>query len=239
MTLCCIYLFKLHINFHFINILPQSIKILVNTNTKRPNAGLISPCENNPCSSDEAGSCQVYQSSNGCVQCTQNSFQFGRNYPCVDCKDTFGEYCMHCANNDGCQQCDTQYGFYRVYGYDDENDLTFGYCQESVCSPNLQSISNCMNCNSNNGLCEQCLKGYFRMYNGASGQNSVVCLQCNDNDITGEGCMHCEDFYGCKQCNNNLNGNKKLKEKINSVNGLSYHQCVPGLQYFSTYIIHN
>ena len=71
-------------------------------------------CNSSPCSSDESGLCQVYHDNQGCSQCISNSFKFGANFECVNCQTFFGNECLHCSDNIGCQECDSENGYYRT-----------------------------------------------------------------------------------------------------------------------------
>ena len=62
----------------------------------------------------------------GCIQCEYGYFKPKENYKCVHCQGLFGDGCLHCADNVGCQQCDFDNGFSRVYDY--ENGIY--YCEE-------------------------------------------------------------------------------------------------------------
>ena len=66
------------------------------------------PCTNDPydCIYEEVQDCimNTYHP-NGCDQCMNGYFKKDYNYPCVSCKDTFGDDCIHCTDFLGCQQC--------------------------------------------------------------------------------------------------------------------------------------
>ena len=183
-------------------------------------------CSESPCSESESGACSNYQPGNGCVQCLRNHFKFNADYPCVNCQDIFGDECLHCSDGIGCQQCVSN-DYYRTLTTDSDSGLTFYYCEETPCSSDNVDSTHCLNCN--NGECSQCMNGYFRIYDN---EDTPVCLDCHDSDVTGTNCLHCSDFNGCQQCGIDSNSGMmpERESKINPNNGLIYYQCVlPGM----------
>ena len=74
--------------------------------------------------------CMVCQSNTQeCSQCDNGFFKIGNQFPCRQCQDMFGHECLHCSDNNGCQQCKP--------GYILVNDNTCGnglrYCIHESC----------------------------------------------------------------------------------------------------------
>ena len=59
---------------------------------------------------DEDPHCMVCQSHGQvCSQCDNGFFKIGNQFPCRQCQETFGHECLHCDDNNGCQQCKDGY----------------------------------------------------------------------------------------------------------------------------------
>ena len=84
---------------------------------------LVEDCANN------CLNCQTSGSNMGCSQC-ENGYFLATYQPgeCLSCDEEFGSddnACLFCSNGQGCQQCDSQGGYTRMY----DNTRSLYYCE--------------------------------------------------------------------------------------------------------------
>ena len=177
--------------------------------------------------SDEALNCRICHPRQGCSQCNSGFFKADYDVQCVQCQDTFGTECLHCADFHGCQQC--RQGLYRVYN----NEYGLYYCSSTMPESESSDTSQItttkdefggegreeltttdedggefaeqepceIECSSNPCPIEE--NPYCQISNRWTG----ACRQCQDGYFyknQGTPCISCQDTFGegCVQCKN-------------------------------------
>ena len=91
--------------------LPANVRTFVDTDEFQCHSTLKWQCSQSPCNCNEAAlhckSSDTCDENNGCTQCENDYFKINSNYKCINCQDTFGCGCLHCADGIGCQQCES------------------------------------------------------------------------------------------------------------------------------------
>jgi hypothetical protein len=171
--------------------------------------GCIAPCDTSPCNCN--GDCQNCHDchSNGCDQCENGSFKINPDYPCVNCKERYGDECLHCNEGVGCAQCESHCSHV-------QNSCGLWECDCPVQEPTAQTpapqpsgclhdhkcadepcdcYDNNFNCaieQCHNYGCDQCADGFWKL------DFNHKCISCDT--VFGNDCLTCGDWTGCTQC---------------------------------------
>ena len=185
----------------------------------------VNPCLNDPCTCDEdplCSNCSLIENNCDIDGCEMNSFKIDTNFPCSNCKQTFGIECNWCRNYIGCMAC--RYGYTRVYDsmenlyYCKEtnpieqpeptiDELTYRQCQSNNCINETNEFCN----NLQHWGCVECMEGYWRK------SNDHICVSCYIIPY----CLECnsQGWGGCKKC--------QLPYKLQWDPDFGYKRCLP------------